>query len=262
MDMLLYIYMLGVVYIVFSILWFFISSLPKFLSGAFVSNSFSNYIFKSLQYYTLSALTAVQTSYYINNNPGLSNQTPFYIALGGIVLFLYLAGKTDKAIMSVQIQSNKGKIRLGGALKYEPHIIGISIIAYLLSFNIPVIADNPVITNLHLGILNFYDTFFIHFIISIIAFFFLFSMFSRGFTAVGRLVEFINHLITGKPLTKRKDKKKNPFSNLENMGGFGNGQNPFNFNQNMFNQNKEPEVEIDEDEYVDFEEIQDEENDK
>ena len=258
MDILRYIYLLGIIYIIFSILWFFISSLPKFLSGAFKTNSFSNYTFKSFQYYLISALTAVQTAYYIGSTPSLSGQVPFYIALGGITIFLYLAGKTDKAIMSVQIQSNNNKIQLGGALKYEPHIVGISIIIYLLSFNYPLLTQNPITEVLHSGILNFYDTFFIHFIISIIGFFFLFSMFSRGFSATGRLIEFINHIITGKPLTKRKT-KKSPFGNMGNMGDFTNNKNPFNFNQNIFNQSKE-EVEIDEDEYVDFEEIDDDNN--
>lgn len=263
MDILNYIYLLGIIYIVFSILWFFITSLPKLLSGAFQNNSFSNYLFKSIQYYTIAALTAVQTSYFIENNPLLSGQVPFYIALGGIIIFLYLAGKTDKAIMSVQIQSNNNRIQLGGALKYEPHIVGISIILYILTFNFPQIMQNSIIQGLHAGILNFYDTFFIHFIISIVGFFFLFSMFSRGFAATGRLVEFIGHIITGKPLSQRK-KKNNPFQNFNNMSGFNNGKNPFNVNQNIFdqfNRNNEEKEDIDDDEYIDFEEI-DEEDDK
>jgi len=261
MDILKYIYLLGIVYIVFSILWFFISSLPKFLSGAFITNSFSNYTFKSVQYYLIAALTGVHTTQYIQNNPNLNSQIPFYITLGAIIIFLYLAGKTDKAIMSVQVQSNNKRIKLGGALKYEPHIIGISILLFLASFNFPILTQNPVTEVLYAGIFNFYNTFFIHFIISIVGYFFLFSLFSRGFAATGRLVEFINHLITGKPLTQRKPKNKNPFGNMGNMRGFNTGENPFNFNQNIFNQNKEQEVEIDEDEYVDFEEIDDDKED-
>ena len=259
MDILRHIYLLGIVYIVFSILWFFISSLPKFLSGAFITNSFSNYTFKSVQYYLIAALTGVQTTYYIKSIPSLTAQIPFYIATGGLVIFLYLAGKTDKAIMSVQLQTNNKRIQLGGALKYEPHIIGISILIYLASFTYPTLTHNSITLVLHAGILNFYNTFFIHFVISVAGYFFLFSLFSRGFAATGRMVEFINHLITGKPLTQRKN--KNPFGNLGNMGGFNAGENPFNFNQNIFNQNKEQEVEIDEEEYVDFEEIEDDKND-
>ncbi|MCT4581401.1 MAG: hypothetical protein N4A35_08300 [Flavobacteriales bacterium] len=261
MEIFNYIYLLGIIYIVFSILWFFITSLPKFLSGAFQNNSTSNYLFKSIQYYCIAALTAVQTVDFIEKNPTIAHQTPFYIALGGIIIFLYLAGKTDKAIMSVQIQTNKSRIQLGGALKYEPHIVGISIILYLLSFNFPLIMHNNVVAILHAGILNFYDTFFIHFIISIVGFFFLFSMFSRGFTATGRLIEFIGHLITGKPLSQRKQKNRNPFQNFNNMGGFNKGQNPFNFNQNIFEQfNQQKQDEIDEDEYIDFEEVDEEED--
>lgn len=256
MEILNYIYLLGIIYIIFSIFWFFITSLPKFISGGFKNNSLSNYLFKAIQYYSIAALSAVQTVFFIENNPTIIKQTPFYIALGGIIIFLYLAGKTDKAIMSVQIQTNNNKIQLGGALKYEPHLIGIAIILYLLSFNFPILMHNAIIKSLHSGILNFYNTFFIHFIISIIGFFFLFSMFSRGFAATGRLVEFIGHLITGKPLSQRNP-KNNPFQNFNNMGGFNNGDNPFNFNQNIFKQSKNnsEEEEINEDEYVDFEEI-------
>jgi len=258
MEMLRFVFLLGIVYIVFAILWFFLSSLPKFLTGAFKNNSVTSYIFKSLQYYLLAALTALQTVHFVSEN-GIGNSSiPFYIALGGLTLFLYLAGKTDKAIMSVQVQSAKGQIQLGGALKFEPHIVGISIIVYLLSFRIPTLVNNPFNLLLHKGILNFYDTFFIGFILSIIGFFFLFSMLSRGLTATGRLVEFMNHIVTGKPLSKRKPQKRNPFNN---MGDFGNGENPFNLNKNLFNQPTETaqeEVEIDEDEYIDFEEVEEE----
>ena len=260
MEMLKYVFLLGIVYIVFAILWFFLSSLPKFLTGAFKNNSFTNYLFKSIQYYLLAGLTALQTVHFVSGNNIENTSVPFYIALGGVILFLYLAGKTDKAIMSVQVQSAKGKIKLGGALKYEPHIVGISVIVYLLSFNIPSLVNNSFNLVLHKGILNFYDTFFIGFILNIVGFFFLFSMLSRGLTATGRLVEFVNHIITGKPLSKRKPQKDNPFNK---MGGFGEGANPFNMNKNIFNQSGQPseeEVEIDDDEYVDFEEIEDDNN--
>ena len=257
MEVLKYVFLLGIVYIVFAILWFFISSLPKFLTGAFKNNSVTSYIFKILQYYFLAALTALQTVSFISDNGIENTSIPFYITLGAIVLFLYLAGKTDKAIMSVQVQSAKGIIKLGGALKYEPHIVGVSIIIYLLSFTSPTLVNNSFNVLLHKGILNFYDTFFIGFILSIVGFFFLFSMLSRGFKATGRLVEFINHVITGKPLSKREPEKQNPFNN---MGGFGEGNNPFNFNNNLFNQSTDAkEEEIDDDEYVDFEEIDDDE---
>ncbi len=260
MDILKYIYSLGIVYIVFAILWFFITSLPKFLSGAFENNSATNYLFKSLQYYLIAALTTVHTVDFIDKIPSASTQVPFYITLGGVIIFLYLAGKTDKAIMSVQIQANNSKINLGGALKYEPHIVGVAIVLYFLSFYFPFLMANSVIVALHEGILNFYNTFFIHFIISVVAFFFLFSMLFRGFKATGRLVEFVNHLITGKPLTQRK-KTHNPFQNINNMGGFNNDENPF---KNIFEQfnTKEEDDTIEEDEYVDFEEVEDDNESK
>ncbi len=41
------------------------------------------------------------------------------------------------------------------------------------------------------------------------------------------------------------------------MGGFGEGNNPFNFNKNLFNQSTDSEEEIDNDDYIDFEEVED-----
>ncbi len=257
MEMLKYVFLLGIVYIVFAILWFFIASVPKFITGAFKNNSFTNYLFKVIKYYLLAAITALQTVDFIANNGISMSQIPFYITLGAVVLFLYLAGKTDKAIMSVQVQSAQGQIQLGGALKYEPHIVGISILIYIFSFTNPSLVNNAFNTSLHSGLLNFYNTFFIRFILNIVGFFFLFSMISRGLKATGRLVEFINHIITGRPLSKRKPQNNNPF---QNMGGFGDGENPFNFNKNIFNPSNESNAEteeIDDDEYVDFEEIDD-----
>ncbi len=249
MEILSYIFELGIVYIVLSIIWFFVAGLPKLLTGAFSSNSFGSYLFKTIHYYLLAGLTAIHTKIFIEKHLILSEQAPFYIVLGGVVLFLYLAGKTDRAIMSVEVVANNKNIRLGGALTYEPHIVGIAIILYIVSFSYPMLVDNNFMNGLYVNMLDFYHTFIIHFILSIVGFFFLFSMISRGLTATGRLVEVFVHLVTGKPLIERK-RKENPFSKFNNFSS----NNPFQAN--------DKEEEIDEDEYVDFEEIEDDEKER
>ena len=251
MIVLKYIFETSIIYIVFAIFWFFISGMPKLLLGASKKESFSAYFFKSVQYYLLTTLTVLQTSHFIQENSIGHEQVPFFMILGGVLLFLHLAGTTDKAVMSVQIQSQNGKIELGGALKYEPHIVGIAIIIYVLAYSYPALVQNAYTLGLHSGLLDFYNTFFIHGVISFICIFFMISMFTKGINATTRLIEVIQHLITGKPLSQRKVKQKNPF------GGFNQQQNPFGFNNNLFQNTEEKEITEDE-EYVDFEEIEDE----
>lgn len=251
METLEYIYKLGIIYIVFSIIWFFFTGLPRFFSTMFNRGLFADYSFKFIQYYFIASLTVVETVLFVENSSSITHLIPFFITLGGIVIFLYLAGKTDQAIMKVHIHNNSGKIQLGGALKYEPHIVGVIIILYFLSFNFPFIMHNNVTQYLHKGILNFYNTFFIHFVISVVGFFFLISMFVRGAVATGRLIEVMKHIITGKPLPKRKQ-RFNPFQNIGNINNF-NKSNSFDINNNIEEDNVE-------DEFIDFEEIEEDNN--
>jgi hypothetical protein len=263
MEILSYIFFLGIIYIVFSIIWFFIALLPKYAFGNKennLQNTILNYTIKAVQFYFLASLTAIKALEFIDEQTD-PNQRPLYIVIGGIVLYLYLAGKIERSKMMSQLRSNLGNSNSSIASKYEPHLIGLTLISYAISFSYPQLIQNSVNQWFLVSIDDFYNTVIIGWIIGIIGFFFLISMVLKGVNATGFLFQTILALLTGKPAPKRKP--NNPFGKFGNMGN----NNPFSGNSPFGNMgNSLPEVEseeadIDDDMYVDFE-VMDEEEDE
>jgi hypothetical protein len=264
MEILSYIFFLGIIYIVFSIIWFFIALLPKYVLGNKVNNiqnTVLHYTIKAAQFYFLAALTAIKAIEAIKENID-NNQGPLYMIIGGIVLYLYLVGKIERSKMMSQLRSNLGNINSSNFSKYEPHLIGLTLIVYAISFSYPLLIQNSVNQWFLVSIDDFYNTVIIGWIIGIIGFFFLISMIFKGINATGFLFQTIVALLTGKPAPKRKP--KNPFGKFGSMGN----NNPFGDNSPFKNtENSLPEIEseqanVDDDMYVDFEVMDENETDK
>jgi len=263
MEIFKYIFFLGIIYIVFNIIWFFIALLPKYVLGNKennTQNAILNYIIKAAQFYFLASLTAIKALDFITKENIDPKQAPLYIVIGGIVLYLYLAGKLERNKMMFQLRSNLGNANSRNASKYEPHLVGLTLILYAISFNYLPLIQNSINQWFLESINDFYNTIIIGWIIGIIGFFFLISMVFKGINATGFLVQTIIALLTGKPAPKRKP--KNPFGKFGNMGNnnpFG-GNSPFGNVENQFPENEPEEVDVDDDMYVDFEVMDDEED--
>lgn len=271
MDYFRYIFYLGIVYVVFSLIWFFIAQALKFLLKAGKEEQpWQGYALKVIQYYFLASLTLMKASEFIENKPQLANNAVVLYLLGAVILYLYLYGKYERAkqfsgISSTISMMRGGKVKklsVAQKTKYVPHIIGVTVIFYLVSLQLPALVTNPVNTWFLVNINDFYDTILIKWILGIIGFFFMLGMIVKGLSATGELFQQVIGLITGKPYVKKEP--KNPFKNMGNfgnMGGFGNGQNPFQ-NNTPENDNPEESEKVDlDDEYVDFEYVEDDEED-
>ena len=258
MEILKYIFFLGIIYIVFSIIWFFIALLPKYVlvnKENNTQNTILNYTIKAAQFYFLASLTAIKALDFILKENIDTNQGPLYIIIGGIVLYLYLAGKLERSKMMFQFRSNLGGGNSQNTSKYEPHLVGLTLIFYTISFNYPPLIENPINQWFLDSINDFYNTVIIGWIIGIIGFFFLISMVFKGINATGFLFQTIVALLTGKPAPKRKP--KNPLGKFGNMGNnnpFG-GNSPFGNTETPLPENEPEETDIDDDMYVDFEVI-------
>ncbi|MFT5600279.1 MAG: hypothetical protein ACI9N1_000513 [Flavobacteriales bacterium] len=263
MDYLKYIFYLGIVYVVFSMIWFFIAKIPNLiLSSNRQETLWEGYILKTVQYYFIASLTILKASEYMISVDNSSNDV-IYFLVGGIILYLYLYGKYERvkqfAGIKAGISMMRGKpvsnISPEQQNKYTPHLIGITIIFYIIALKYPELVVNKINIWFLSSINDFYNIIIIGFILAIIGFFFMISMVSKGITATGELFQQLVALLTGKPYVKKQ--KKNPFENLKNFGGSNNpfggnggGTNPFD----QLNQSdNEPEnVDLDDD-YVDFE---------
>ena len=132
-------------------------------------------------------------------------------------------------------------------LVYEPHIIGLSIVAYGLCIAIPkvgfILGENKINLWFLDTIKDIYDTPFLGWIFGIAGVFFLLSMFQKG---IQTIQNFIN-TITGKKTNESK-KANNPLNDIMNQfENLKKDENPFTKNQDK--------VDIEDDLYVDFEEV-------
>ena len=265
MEILSYIFFLGIIYIVFSIIWFFIALLPKNALGNKennLQNTILNYTIKAIQFYFLASLTVIKAIDFIKKENIDPKQGPLYIIVGGIVLYLYLAGKIERSKMMFQLRSNIGGGNSQNTAKYAPHLVGLTLIFYAIAFNYPILIDNYINQWFLESINDFYDTVIIGWIIGCIGFFFLVNMIFKGINATGFLFQTIVALITGKPAPKRKT--KNPFGKFGNMANnnpFG-GNSPFGNTGTNLPENETEETDIDEDMYVDFEVIDEDEEEE
>jgi len=260
MDYFRYIFYLGILYVVFSIIWFFIARIPKWLLSANrEEKAWEGYLFKIAQFYFVSSLTLLKAIEMVNTKVELADSAVSFYLLGGLILYLYLYGKYERTKQFAFVRAGFSMMR-GGKMpnlstgeqnKYVPHLIGLTIAFYLISIMYPELIFNNI--NLwFLGSINdFYETIIIGFILSVIGFFFMISMVIKGVSATGELMNQLIALITGKPY--QKPQPKNPFEQFSNFGG---KNNPFeNFQGNPFNQdtNQTEDVDLDDDDYVDFE---------
>ena len=187
---------------------------------------------------------------FINSEQSINNEySSLFIVTGGFVLLLYLLGKMERNKMLFQFKSFVSKSRSDGVLKYEPHLIGFTMVLYAISIGNPVLVDNQINSWFLDNILEFYHTPIIGWIIRFIGFFFLITIVFRGINTIRNLIQNAIALLTGKPI--KKQASSNIFEQFNNMK---NSKNPFEQHQEKVNP--------DDDIYVDFEEIEDEEDDK
>ena len=251
MEILYYIFFLGIIYIVFSLIWFLLATLPKMILSRANSSEIENYIFKTLQYYFIGSLTFLSSVKFINDPRNTINNehSSVFILVGGFVLLLYLTGKMERNKMIFQFKSFVSKTRNDGVLKYEPHLIGLTMVLYAISIGNPLLVDNAINSWFLDNILEFYHTPIIGWIIKFIGFFFLITIIFRGISTIRNLFQNIYSLFSGKPIKKKKS--STIFEQFNNMN---NTKNPFN--------NQEEKVDPEEDIYVDFEEVEEVEDDE
>jgi hypothetical protein len=254
-----YIFYLGIVYIVFSLIWFFIAQLPKYLlRGGRADQPWETYILKSIQYYFIASLTLLKATEFVEAKSITGEKEIYFYIVGAVILYLYLLGKFERSKQWVVVRAGISMMKTGNLgqqktsnLKYEPHLIGLFVLFYLVALQFPQLVSHSLNFWFLESINDFYDTIIIKWILGIIGFIFMLGMIIKGISTTGELVQTIVGWLTGKPYVKKQP--RNPFQNM--------GQNPFGggpFGQ----QEQNDKVDIDDDTYVDFEYIEEEEGEQ
>ncbi|MAR67804.1 MAG: hypothetical protein CL833_11205 [Crocinitomicaceae bacterium] len=196
MEIVKFIFYLGIIYTIFGLLWGIVTFLYKAVRVEVTKTEST--ILKMGSYYFLASLTAWNVVKPFNATDRASGSYA-YIALGGIVLCFYLIGKLQKS--RIQLFGNQG--RFSPELNQKNQrlhllLIGITLLLYVITVLFPQIADNAINAWFYGKIAAIYDTVFLNFIFGIVGAVFLLQILIQGATASGKLLD----LLGGKTSTK------------------------------------------------------------
>ncbi|MEX1192514.1 MAG: hypothetical protein WEA99_11115 [Brumimicrobium sp.] len=202
MDILNFIFRLGVVLAIFGFLWWLINLGLSVLRGGRRKMLTEAYIIKLVRYFFL---VDVVMLFCLNESQGVVDFNNTIIA--GLVLLIYFIGKIQNAQLRqtmFSVQGNIGMKNMMSQLKpvfdvrYEAVVIIISVLVFVAFIFYPSYAINPISTWFYESIVDIEDTPVFGFIFKVIGFFFMVSIIMKvvqGFTA----------LLTGEGMNKSKD---------------------------------------------------------
>lgn len=221
MNIIRFIFLLGVNFSIFAFLWGMIMLIVRFLIRSLSApNSAKNnnveYILRIIKYFLLVSVTAnfIHHFYQISSTSSMGIS---YIALGVIVFALYLLGKFQNRNVLAQLGNLPMAKRFFPQidLKVERFIMLGALGYFVACMLVPGMVNNGVVVWFTENIIAIYDTAFIGWIFAIIAFFFLVNTFMRAANVIGRI-------INGQPILDpnvkvNMNQQQRPFNPFENF---------------------------------------------
>ena len=192
MDILEFIFVLGVNFSIFGFIWGLLMLLVRLIRmGLGAGNQLAEaYGFRIVKYFVLVSATANYIHLYQNADVS-SNAGIAHIIVGVLVMALYLLGKLQsRSLMSAMA----GRQLLGPLaippvdMKVERYLLLGSLVYFIACLLMPWMVQNGLINWFTDSIIGVYEAPFIGWIFSVIAFFFLLSILFRAANVVGRLV--------------------------------------------------------------------------
>jgi hypothetical protein len=221
MGLLEYTFYLGIVYIVFSLIWGFFMLILNMLTMGQRKGVFEDILLRAGQYYFIVALTALVAI----DPPKATSIEPRTLTITGlIVLFLYLLGKMERSRIQMAIKGNMfGNMNV---LQRQPNrkIELVFLIAGLAFYTVctfePMAATNDATLWFQQSIWDIYETPVIGWIIGLIGVFFLLGMFLRAIMVIQL---FINRL-NGNTPSRPEERNENQYDDFEVMDDEGSGE--------------------------------------
>ena len=200
MNILELIYNLSIVYVIYNLVWWLLVKLPKGFITGFNKNVSLDYVLATLKFLVLSNITFTNCLNHIQNiRPSVYDISASYI-IGGLFLFIYMASKLNKKSSLFNIATNiglKSKFNFDDSiskqLKYENHIIGISMVVYTACIGFPsfgeIIYLNPLNIWFNETIQGLYQAPILKSIFGFFGFFFMISTFQKGISSIKIIID-------------------------------------------------------------------------
>lgn len=210
MELLNFIFRLGVVFAIFGFIWGLINLGIRLLTIGRQRQVTEIYILKGVQYLLLVDVTFLIC--YNNEITGLDYTSQ--LVFGSIILSMYFIGKLQSGQnrqMMFKIYTN-GMMQsdFGFNLKAEIAVITLAIATFILFWFKPEFAVNPISSWFHDSILNIEDTPIFGFIFKVIGFFFLLSILLK-------VVNSVMMLISGRAFDRSNDNKENDDNHFDDF---------------------------------------------
>ena len=177
MEVLNFIFRLGVVFAIFGFLWGMIDIGLRLLTASRPRTLVETYIIKGVKYLLLADVTFLFCLGDLDKHMIVSYQ----VVLGGLVLIMYFVGKLQNSQNRVAIFKMMGRNipqtpQLSFNMKAEIGVITEAIALFAVLWFYPWLATNAASRWFHESILSIEDAFFFGFIFKVIGFFFILSM--------------------------------------------------------------------------------------
>lgn len=238
MEVLKFIFGLGVVFSIFGFIWGALMLLVNMLKGQ-NENQTTTYGLRIIKYFFLISVTANYIVKYQSGESGGTNIAS--LILGVIVLGLYLMGKLRNRTMINQLSNNPMFARFANSIdpKVERVLLIGSVVYFVFCMLFPAMVDNAPVNWFTQSIMSIYDAAIIGWVFSIIGFFFLINIILRGANVIGSIV-------TGQPISTEPK-----FKGFGNFQQGASGSNPFE----QFRQRQQ-----DDEGFVDYEDVTDQDD--
>lgn len=210
MDLLNFIFRLGVVFAIFGFIWGLINLGIRLLTIARQRQTTEVYILKAVQY-----LLLVDVTFLICYNQDIQGlDVTSQLVFGSIILLMYFTGKLQSRQnrqLLVKLYSN-GMMQndAGFNLKAEIGVIALSLAAFILFWFKPEFAENAVSIWFRDSILNIEDTPIFGFIFKVIGFFFLLNILMK-------VVNSLMMLLSGRAFEKPGENNRNDDNHFDDF---------------------------------------------
>ncbi|WP_027421186.1 hypothetical protein [Crocinitomix catalasitica] len=217
MEILNFIFLLGINFSIFGFIWGVIILGTKLLRGPVrEKRQTQDYIIRIVKYFLLVSVTA--NFVVVNKGSDLDgNVAVSHMVIGTIVLALYLLGKLQNRAMMSQLAQNPMLARFTNQIdpKVERFLLLGSVVYFVICLMVPAMVDNFIVNWFSGAILSIYNAVIIGWIFKIIGFFFLVNILLRASNVIG-------NILTGQPINSRP---KSRFGGFQQGGGAA--SNPF-----------------------------------
>ena len=214
MDLLNFIFRLGVLFAIYGFIWALIELGLTLLRSGRPKTIVEEYLIKSVKYLFLTDVTFLFCADLENGE--ISN---YNLTMAALVLLTYFIGKLQKEQNRLQFFSNMTGIPQSNLFnpKAESTLIGASVLLFVGFTFYPNLAYNPISEWFRASITDIEETAIIGFIFKVIGFFFLLGM-------ITKMINGVMYLLSGRPFIQAssnmhfsKGKKEDGFDDFEEV---------------------------------------------